>query len=422
VGPPEGGAHWSIARKLALLVLALAVVAVPVALVARHLLRPRAHTVVGSTATEFVPTTTAPVRRGTPRVAGVEWPTYGFDGARLRNVAVDLAPPFRQRWVFHGRALLEFPPAVAHGLVYLPTFDGRFYALRAATGRVRWMHRSGRCGWASPAVTNRFVYVTFIGSRECRSQRTGGEIDAYDAISGRLRWRREIGPTESSPLVVDGEVVVGDWNGDVWALAARTGRTLWRASTGSAVKGSVSFGDGRLFIGNYGGKVLALAPRSGHILWVNGGHGAFYSSPAVAYGRVFIGSLDDGVYAFGAATGHLLWSRPTGSYVYASPAIANGLVLVGSYDHRFYALDAGTGEVRWRFNAGDPISGAASVIGEFVYFSTFGERTFALSVRTGRRVRAWEDGKYSPAVTDGTHLFLVGEGRLYALTAVAARR
>lgn len=401
---------------------ALVAVALAAALLGRHLLRPRAHTVIGSATTEFVPTTTASLQNPPRTATRLAWPTYGFDGARLRNVAVDLRPPFRQRWVFHGRALLEFPPAVAYGLVYLPTFDGRFYALAAGTGRPRWVHRSGRCGWASPAVSKRVVYVTFIGNSECHSRRPGGEIDAYDAFSGRLRWRRELGPTESSPLVVEGEVVVGDWNGDVWAFAARTGRTLWRTSTGAAVKGSVSFGDGRLFIGNYGGKVFALAPRSGRILWTNGGHGAFYSSPAVAYGRVFVGSLDDGVYAFGAATGHLLWSRPTGSYVYASPAIAKGLVLVGSYDHHFYALDAGTGEVRWRFDSGERISGAASVIGRLVFFSTFGERTFALDVRTGKQVRTWGDGKYSPAVTDGTHLFLVGEGRLYALTAAEAAR
>jgi outer membrane protein assembly factor BamB len=318
--------------------------------------------------------------------------------------------------------LLEFPPVVAHGLVYLPTFDGRFYALTAETGRVRWMHRTGRCGWGSPAVSNGIVYVTFIGSSECRSRRPGGELDAFDAANGRLRWRRELGPTESSPLVVDGEVVVGDWNGYVWAVAARTGRTLWRTSTGSAVKGSLAFGNGRLFIGNYGGKMLALAPRSGRILWTNGGHGAFYSSPTVAYDRVYIGSLDDGVYAFGAMTGHLLWSRPTGSYVYASPAVADGLVLVGSYDHRFYALDAGTGVARWSFDGGDRISGAASVIGRLVYFSTFGERTFALAVTTGKRVDSWNDGKYSPAVTDGQHLFLVGLGRLYALTAAGGTR
>jgi outer membrane protein assembly factor BamB len=405
-------------RRLVLTGVALLVVVASVIGI-RDVLPRRAQTVVGSSTTEFVPTSLPTVK---PRAPGVAWPTYGFDAARARTASFALRPPFRQRWVFHGRALLEFPPAVAYGRVYLPTFDGRFYALSAATGRVVWSRRSGRCGWASPAVARHVVYITFIGSGECRSRRPGGELDAYDASTGRLRWRRELGPTESSPLVVDGEVVVGDWNGDAWAFAAQTGRTLWRTRISGAVKGSFAFGDGRLFIGTYGGRMYALAPRSGRELWVSRGYGRFYSSPAVAYGRVFIGSLDDGVYAFGATTGHLLWSRPTGNYVYASPAVAGRQVLIGSYDHRFYALDAVTGRVRWRFDAGDRISGAASVIDDVVYFSTFGERTFALDSRTGKVLERWQDGKYSPAVADASHLYLVGLGRLYALTARAAAR
>jgi outer membrane protein assembly factor BamB len=390
---------------------ALAVVAA--AIVAIRGLHRHAPTIRGSTTTEFVPT---PAKPAVPPEPGVAWGTYGFDDARLRATPWRLPPPFRQQWVFHGRALLEFPPAVAYGRVYLPTFDGRFYALDAATGRVLWHRRAGRCGWASPAVAEHVVYVTFIGSGECRSRKPGGEVDAFDARSGALRWRREIGPTESSPLVVRGMVVVGDWHGDVWALDAGTGRTRWRTHTRGAIKGSLASGGGRLFIGNYAGKMLALAPLTGRVLWTSGGHGRFYSSPAVAYGRVFAGSLDDGVYAFGATTGHVLWSRPTGGYVYASPAVWNRRILVGSYDHDFYALDAGTGDVRWRFRANGPISGAASVIGGLVWFSTFAERTYALRAANGAQVAVRSDGKYSPAVADPQRLYLVGLGRLYALT------
>jgi len=158
--------------------------------------------------------------------------------------------------------------------------------------------------------------VTFIGSTECHSRRPGGEVDAYDAASGRLRWRREVGPTESSPLVVDGEVVVGDWNGKVWGLAARTGRTLWRTSTGSAVKGSVAFSGGRLFIGNYGGKVIALAPRSGRILWANGGHGPNYAPTSAA---------SFGAFATAAARHYpwvkkwLIWDEPNQRAIFHRP-------------------------------------------------------------------------------------------------------
>jgi outer membrane protein assembly factor BamB len=346
----------------------------------------------------------------------VAWPTYGYDAQRLRAPPVFRhRPPFRRLWTFHGGTLLEFPPVVGYGRVYITTFTGRLVALVAATGKPVWRYRSARCGWASPAVADHLVFETFIGNAECGSRARDGVVAGFDARSGRVRWLRHVGPTESSPLVAHGLVYVGDWNGRVWALEESSGRTRWVTSLEGAIKGSLALDAGRLFIGTYGGEVASLDARTGRLVWRTERHGRFYSSPAVAYGRVYIGSIDGGVLAFGERTGFLLWAHPTGSYVYASPAVWRRLVLVGSYDHRFYAFDAGTGDVRWRFDAGGPISGSASVIDGLVYFSTFAERTYALDAATGRRVKVWPDGKYSPVVVDASRLYLVGLGRLYAL-------
>ncbi|HEX6701189.1 MAG TPA: PQQ-binding-like beta-propeller repeat protein [Gaiellaceae bacterium] len=376
----------------------------------------------GSPTVEFRLPRRAAARPARPDEAGA-WLTYGFDAARLRFApAVRLRPPFRRRWTFHGRTLLEFPPAVAGGRVFLPTFDGRFYALDARTGRTIWRRATGRCGWASPAVHRHLVVVTFIG-HACDSATPGadGIVLALDTRNGGVRWRRVIGPTESSPLVVGGLVYVGDWLGRVYALSERTGRTVWTFATGGKIKGSAAFAAGRIYIGSYDGRVYALNAWSGREVWRAsgqprlGGSGTFYSTPAVAYDRVYIGSTDGKVYSFGAETGKLRWSYGTGGYVYASPAVWRDLVLVGSYDHDFYALDAATGELRWRFRANGPISGSASVVDGVVYFSTFAERTYGLDARTGRLLWTFPDGKYSPVVADRRRLYLVGWGRLYGM-------
>jgi outer membrane protein assembly factor BamB len=391
----------------------------------------------GSTTVEFVatdlperttvPTTPAPAPRPTEPDTStvVSWPTYGYDARRLRHApGLTLRPPFRRIWTFRGRALLEFPPAVAYGRLFLPTFDGRFYALEAATGKVVWSHRTGRCGWATPAVWERRVYATFLGQRAtCGKSVPGrdGIVVAYAAADGKVVWRRTTGLNESSPLVVGGLVYVGDWNGDVWALDARTGKTRWRTRVDGRVKGSLAASGGRVYVGAYDGRVYALDARSGKLVWRAsaqprlGGRGTFYSTPSAAYGRVFIGNTDGKVYAYGATTGRLLWSHGTGGYVYGSPAVWRRLILVGSYDRHFYAIDAATGDVRWRFAANGPISGSASVIAGVVYFSTFAERTYALDAATGRELWRWEDGKYSPVVADRERLYLVGLGRLYGM-------
>src|SRR5439155_20487501 len=131
----------------------------------------------GSSSVEFVTTQAKPARPA----EGVAWPRYGFDLAGTRNAGYRLRPPFRRVWAFNNNAtLLEFPPAVAYGKLFLPTWDGRFLALDARTGHLLWRHRSGGCGWGTPVVWRLLVINTFIG-HECGSPIPGtdGEIVAY---------------------------------------------------------------------------------------------------------------------------------------------------------------------------------------------------------------------------------------------------
>lgn len=374
----------------------------------------------GSSSVEFVTTRPRPQR---PPLR-VPWPRYGYDIAATRSAPYALRPPFRRLWTFNDNpTLLEFPPAIGYGRLFLPTWDGRFLTLDARTGKVLWRHRSGRCGWGSPAIWRGLVVTTYIG-HACASPIPGtdGEVVAYAARTGAVRWRVHLGPCESSPLVVNGLVYVGDWHGRVYALNAWNGRPRWVFRAGGAVKGSLSYAGSKVFIGAYDGHVYALDGRTGREVWRGsaqnrlGPRGWFYSSPSVAHGRVYIGSTDSKVYSFGAATGKLRWSYSTGGYVYASPAVWRDLVLVGSYDHVFYAFDAATGAVRWRFRANGPISGSASVVGGIVYFSTFGRRTYGLDAATGRLVWQFPDGEYTPVVADSKRLYVVGYRRVFAFT------
>jgi len=397
----------------------------------------------GSSTVEFVPTEPAPKpppkpkpREHGPRVSAaltrVDWPTFGYDARRLRYLPSPLRPPFRVDWTFRAHHLIEFPPAVAYGRVYIANNPGTLFAISAKTGRLGWRFASGRCTAASPAVADGVVYEAFLNKAPCnRSPGTpgiDGEVVALEARTGVVRWRRRIGPTETSPLVANGLVYVGDWNGWVYAFDAKSGRRLWRFRTGGEVKGALALSGRRLFVGSYDHHLYALAARTGRLLWRGsaqerlGGRGTFYSTPAVAYGRVYIGSTDGKVYSFGATTGEVRWSQSTGGYVYGSPAISERRILVGSYSGRFYSLDAATGDVQWQFQANGPISGSATVLGNIVYFSTLKGRTYGLEARTGRRVWSFPDGKYSPLVAGPERVYLVGYTRLYGLVPQASGR
>jgi outer membrane protein assembly factor BamB len=366
------------------------------------------------TTTTMPITTTPPPKQDT----SLPWPTYGADNNRTRAVtAPGLRPPFRKLWTYHGHHLLELPPVAGYGLLYEESFDGRIHAIDPKTGKVEWQYYARRCGWSSPALGQGLVFATFIGDVSSPCWKLGGgSIVALNARTGKIRWQRNVGQTESSPLLAHGTVYFGSTNGYVYAFDAATGKERWSFNTGGAVKGSPALANGRLFIGNYGGTFYGLDAGTGQEIWHNGGHGNFYAGASVVDGRVYVGSIDGRVYCFSAANGAQLWSFGTGGYVYASTAVWRGIVLVGSYDTNFYAINSTTGSERWSFDAGGNISGSASVIDGIVYFSTLSpHRTYAVDVASGHLVEKWNDGDYSPAVAAGGRLFLVGLGRIYAL-------
>jgi outer membrane protein assembly factor BamB len=380
------------------------------------------HDVRGSPTQEFV-TTQAEPKQPKP-TAKIRWPMYRFDPSRQANAEKMLVqPPYRPLWFFRARSLVEFPPAAAYGRLYFANSDGTLFALDTKRVKVRWAYRAHRCTAASPAVDNHTVYMTFLNKPPCNATRGGldGEVVAINADTGKLRWRLHIGPSESSPLVLDGVVYVGDWNGKVYALSAASGATRWTFQAGDKIKDAVAYAGGRVYFGSYDHHVYALNARTGKLFWRAtaqqrlGSRGTFYATPAVAYNRVYIGSTDGKVYSFGATSGKLRWSHGTGGYVYSSPAVFEQRVYAGSFTGTLFCFDAATGDVRWKYRTNGPISGSPIVINGVVYVSSLKGRTYGLDPRSGKLLWSFRRGAYAAVISDRRRLYLVGYARIFAL-------
>jgi outer membrane protein assembly factor BamB len=365
-----------------------------------------------------------------PKPDSLVSPMFGGVPQRLHIGVGGVRPPFRRDWVAGGSSLVEFPPAIAFHYLYYANFSGDLIAVSTRNGRRLWTVHVKRCEAASPAV-NRLargsVFETFLNPHPCNrkaAQRGDGELVVVAAgPSHSIRWTKHLGASETSPLIVDNRIYVGDAEGTVYCLGTLYGSTVWTYHAGGAVKGAIAYDRGRLFFGAYDGRLYALRLSDGKLLWRSqsdrdwfGGHGTFYSTPAVAYSRVYLGSTDGHVYSFGEQSGKLRWAYATHGYVYGSPAVWRGRVFVGSYDHTFYALDAATGALLWKFDANGAISGSATVVDGIVYFATVKRRTYGLDARTGKQVWTYPDGGFTPVVTDGHRLYVVGWGKVYAFS------
>lgn len=249
-------------------------------------------------------------------------------------------------------------PTVADGTVYALSLDG-LWALDAATGEERW-HQPDVRGVSSP---------TLAGDRVVALAGDESTLHAVDRRTGDVEWSTPLATHPlsdgfSSPLVVDGTVVVGQasseavsgeevysFRGSVAGVDLDTGDLLWRHHTvpeGNSGAGiwtapSVDVDTGTAFVGT----------------------GQNYDVPA--------GDGANAVQAVDVATGDLRWQRrllPDDVWATVHPELGwdfdvstapllvdpggdiPPLVVVGQKSGVLTALDRRTGDVVWQVEAG----------------------------------------------------------------------
>ncbi|HEY2055234.1 MAG TPA: PQQ-binding-like beta-propeller repeat protein [Solirubrobacterales bacterium] len=356
--------------------------------------------------------------------AFVNWPFFGRTPQRThylpdeeRTLDRSLDPPMKPAWTVDTHALIEFPPAVFDGVAYAINKYGNGKAIELRTHKVIAelnldpKDKGHQLIVTGPAYYRGRVYGAFLD----------GTLAAGDAKTGRTDWKRHLhAHLESSPLPVDGNLYLGTDTDQVLALDAGDGHTVWSFKAPGAVKASPSYDAGNVFVGDYESSMFALDAHTGKPVWrtntskVVGGNGGFFSSPAIAFGDVYAARDDGTVFAFDERTGNVKWSFATGGAVYGSPAVARvpgtpPTVYIGSEDGTLYALDARTGKVRWTYDVGGPVEGTAIVIGHTVYVASFvTKKTTGIDVRTHKKNFEIDEAGYTPMISDGQHMILVG--------------
>lgn len=404
-------------RRIAIVLLALGL-AVSVALGYQELKRPPD---VHNEAVPFKPE--KPVKPP-PKPHTVNWPIFGLNPARTRYLpAKGIKPPFKLIWHYTEKPLLEFPPVYAHGRLYAVNNDATAFALNADTGKVLWERRIGRLNASSPAYNRGYLYIVNL---------VPGHIVKIDAKNGKIVWKHSLpGRAESSPLVLGRSVYFGCEDGYLYSLSTRNGNIRWATRLGGPVKAAPAFRHGVLYVGDYGGYMNAVRASDGKLLWQSGSlgpglgaSGEFYSTPAVAFGRVYAGNNDGRVYSYDQQNGTLAWSHSTGGYVYSGPTVASTqttppTVYIGSFDGNIYALNAKNGETRWAHSAGGQVIGSLSAVGNIVYVAEFTNgSTNGYDMRTGKQVFHYRTGTYTPVISDGRRIYLVGYSSINALEPV----
>src|SRR5207249_1218171 len=159
------------------------------------------------------------------------------------------------------------------------------------------------------------VFVALLNKPPCNaSHGADGKVIAFDAETGRIRWQRTIGPSESSPLLAEGLVIVGDWSHNVYAFTAATGGLHWHFHAGGLIQGAVALAGRPAYFGSYDGSFYSFDAATGDVRWRFSAGGKISGSPVVINGVVYFSTLNGKTFGLDVRNGHKLWSYPTGQY------------------------------------------------------------------------------------------------------------
>lgn len=190
----------------------------------------------------------------------------------------------------------------------------------------------------------------------------------------RVRWRCAApNPNffyvvpKSAPAIDDTHVYFGSDSGWFWAIRKKDGSEAWKYKVGIHAKGKSIFScplvyQGTVFFGAYDGNVYALDTTSGKRKWVCMEADWVGSSPDIApeLNVLFVGlefglwRKRGGIAAIDIHTGKKIWEYMMPNYTHASPLFIrkHQQVAIGSNDGAVYLFDARTGTLLWKHETG----------------------------------------------------------------------
>ena len=257
------------------------------------------------------------------------------------------------------RRRLAAAPVIGGGLLYAMDTQGVVHALDAASGAARWSQafkikgdgaETVFGGGASYDAGKLFVTTGF------------GEVAALDATSGKTLWKvHPAGPLRGSPTIAFGAVYIMTQNNELHALNAADGSELWQESSSMGTTGvfgvaAPAAGQGTVVAGFSTGELIAYRYENGRVLWSDALARTSLSTsvgvltdidadPIIDRGRVYALGQGGRMAAYELVTGQRIWELNLAGI--STPAVAGDWIFTLTDDAKLLCIARATGKVRW---------------------------------------------------------------------------
>jgi len=223
-------------------------------------------------------------------------------------------------------------------------------------------------------------------------------------------WKKSTGDIENGnrfiqPILAGNILYTVSSTGDVTAIDATEGATIWSVDVDARISAGIGFGDGLVFVGTYDGDVIALQAGDGKQAWQASVSGEVLASPMGANGTVVVPASVDDLFGLATSDGSEKWtvseSTPRLSLRGRSrPMVRSDLVLAGFDDGKLALIRLDNGQLVWDVRVGDAVGKSELermadvdamplLVNDIVYTAAFQSGVAAIHAPTSQRV--WEN-------------------------------
>ena len=340
------------------------------------------------------------------------------------------SPKLEIIWKIKEKSPFHSSPAVASGMVYSGTGDGRVLAINHQTGRLVWEYQASGPIYSSPAVAGNVVYVGLQDGEMLAISKDNGNliwifhakgaifssplirngylyvasnegfVYSIDVANGKERWNRRLDEGIVSSLSIDGNVlVVACRDRNLHLLDSETGDIRARFQSSSGIDGNAAIFDGNIYSISNKGLARSLSvtakqfplertirtiwaqmwvwkmapplplPKSHN--WVSKFPGRFLGNMGTDGKRLYLPGYNGILYAVDLETGKKIWEFDTGvPKLKSSPVVIGDTVLIGSSEGTLYGLTSAHGREKWKFDGEGALRGGPVYADGVLYLAT----------------------------------------------------
>jgi outer membrane protein assembly factor BamB len=307
------------------------------------------------------------------------------DGARIFAAAHDGsvsafdAVKGKRLWRRDTELQLSGGPATDGEVVVVGSSDGDVVALNAADGQQRWRTTVSSEVLASPTIASGVTLVRTVD----------GKLAALDLINGRQLWfvqqampRLSVRGTGSAVVIQD-LVICGFDNGKLASYSLLDGSPGWdillNPPTGrneverlADINATVRTIGEDVYVVGYHGQLTAIAAESGQTLWSQ--DIPSYDGLTVDLQNVYVSSDSSDLLAVSRQAGSQVWKNESlKNRDISGPTAYQNSVVVGDFEGYVHFFDTATGKPQARTQVGsDRVTSPPLVVNDMLYVQTDG--------------------------------------------------